>query len=1254
MKRLALSHPVFFPACLAVALLVPPSARAQDEAPAIAPKETVNLLADRELKDFTHHLNPKSSVSLDRDEVWIVGEDGVLQVTGKGFGYLRTNRKYRDYHLVLEYKWGERTWGNRLDRARDCGLLVHGYGKDGAFGDTWINSIEAQLIEGGSGDILVLAYQERGGEKAPTSLTAEVKNDRDGEAVWTPGGESRVFPPAEKTNARINWRDRDPDWADVKGYRGSKDIENPLGEWNRMEVICKGDTIEIRINGELVNSGTKANPTEGYICLQSEAAECWIRRYELWPIGAFKEEWKPAVASTDTGYSAGGESILPRRLPLSPEESQAAWEIDGDYEMQLAAAEPVVCDPVDVVWDEKGRMFVAEMGDYPEPAPGGGNLSRIRLLRDKDGDGRMDEAVTWAAELDHVQGLLPMNGGLLATTRTAILFLQDTDGDDKADKIETVFQQNEPRHNQLQVSAPRWGLDNAIYLNNGLDLKEIYPGEHPEQKLAVTKANLRLDPRTRTLTPVTGFGQFGGTQDDYGRRFCCSNRNPVMFAVMPLGAAGRNPFQNLAMTHEDIQPPGAPVWPINLSHTTSAAHAGTHTAACGIGVYRGGLMSDLRGNILVCEPTAQLVTRNRLVPNGASLTAERVGEKRDFLVSNDEWTRPVNLRNGPDGALYICDMYRRFIDHARFFPEEFSKTNFMRAGFDQGRVWRLVPKGTKPQKIEPLPESGADLVALLASENSWRRLHAQRLIIERRDQSTAPALAKLLAESASPQARVHALWTLHGLGSLTAAQAAAALKDTEPGVVENATALAAEFFADAPEIKSAWLDLLKTGGPRVQMLVAVEALAGDDRAEVTDAMAAALRKSPTDLWLLRGIVSASEKRSASLLAAMLGDAAVISSEDAEAKATVLRELAQTVGASASADLPGLATVLGTVKGAPDWWHFAVVDGLGEGLRRGKLARKSVAALLAKPPAELDGKLGGLQAVLDSAQDILLDRSKPAAERLAALPLVQQQGMEPFLALAEKLIDGAEAADVQAAACKALARFDRDKVSDFFFERWKTLGPTPRREALELIAANPATGLRLMQKMKAGEINKALMPPMQKWSYARSTNEEIKALAIELFGKPSEDRAAIIADYKSAIAGHEGDAGNGKLVFEKAACVTCHKIGDTGAEVGPNITDVRIKPPEALLSDILDPNRAVEERWTAWTVETKDGRTLAGLIAAETPNAIELRLPGGLAETIARDQIAKMETTGLSLMPVGLDAAITKPEMADLIAFLKAR
>ena len=305
--------------------------RAQESAPAISPDGIVNLLSDPSLAGFAAHLNPTASLSDDPKKIWAIGEDGVMQVSGEGMGYLRTKQAYRDYHLVIDYRWDERTLANRADRARDCGLLLHAFGPDGAYGNTWMSCIEAQLIEGGSGDILVLAAKEGDGPHASTKVTAEVKNDRDGEPVWTKGAAKVTFPAEGKTMARVNWRDRDPDWADVKGYRGPKDIENPLGEWNRLEVICAGASIRILLNGELVNEVTDCHPAAGFIGLQSEYAACTIRRLELHPLGTFTEKWEEEKRSGDMGYSVSGESIPPRRLPLSPGESAKLWEIDGDY-----------------------------------------------------------------------------------------------------------------------------------------------------------------------------------------------------------------------------------------------------------------------------------------------------------------------------------------------------------------------------------------------------------------------------------------------------------------------------------------------------------------------------------------------------------------------------------------------------------------------------------------------------------------------------------------------------------------------------------------------------------------------------------------------------------------------------------------------------------------------------------------------------------------------------------------------------------
>ncbi|MCB1205110.1 MAG: DUF1080 domain-containing protein, partial [Verrucomicrobiae bacterium] len=1217
-----------------------------------APSGVVNLLADPDLKEFVAHLNPQASLSDNPKKIWAIGEDGMMRVSGEGMGYLRTKKPYRDYHLVIDYQWGERTLGTRTDRARDCGLLLHAYGPDGAYGNTWMSCIEGQLIEGGSGDILVLAAKGDDGAIAPTRLTAEIKRDRDGEPVWTKGSTKETFPAEGKTMARVNWRDRDPDWADVKGYRGPKDLENPLGEWNRMEVICAGDTIRILLNGELVNEVTDCHPSSGFIGLQSEYAACLIRRLELHPLGTFTEKWQDEKRSSDMGYSVTGESILPRRLPLSPQESLKLWRVAGDYEVQLVASEPITCDPVDVTWDEKGRMFVAEMGDYPLPVEDGGPyLSRIRLLSDTDGDGVMDKAVTWAAGLDHVQGLMPMKGGILATTRTAILFLEDTDGDDIADVKKTLFTLNEPGHNQLQVSSPRYGLDNHVWLCNGLDGKQIYPGNEPDKKLDITRLNLRYDPRTGNIETVTGAGQFGGTLDDFNHHFFCSNRNPAMFAVMPLEAVKRNPLAGITVGHEDIQPAGAPVHPMNLSHTTSAAHAGTHTAACGIGVYRGDLMPDLAGNIFVCDPTGQLVTRNRLVPAGASFVAERIADDLDFFVSGDEWSRPVQVRTGPDGGLYVCDMYRRFIDHARFFPEDFSKSHYMRAGFDQGRIWRVVPKGAKPAPPAALPTGDtAALVSLLKDGNGEIRSTAQRLLVEHQDTSAVPLLESLLKSSTDSRTKAHALWTLAGLKALKADHLRPILVESaerESGLLENGLLASRETGLD-PDLADAFVASLKKDAPRYRFLaIALHPEMKVPAAELAKWVAAA----PSDAWLRKAIFSSQPDLASEILSGLLNDKVFLAKASAET-GPVLMDFARLV--SARGKLEEIAQILAHLGGEPGANQFALVSGLSEGLARSPLKQRSLGALVAAKLPELGDGTAALESLLAKATEIALDRKVAEEARIAALALVAQRPWEEKKAVVTTLISLSESPAIQTEACRILSRDKRETVADFFFERWNSLTPAARTEALNLITASPATGLVLMKKMKAGEISPGLMPPMTRWSYGRSTNEEIKALALELFGSANDDRAAVIASYREALSQHTGDPEKGALVFQKAACITCHQVGGSGVEVGPSLNDVKIKPAEALLTDILDPNRAVEERWVSQTVEATDGRILAGLVHGEDASAITLRMPGGVTMTVAKAEVKSLSSTGLSLMPVGLEAAISKEDMADLIAFLKKR
>ncbi|MDQ6699720.1 MAG: DUF1080 domain-containing protein, partial [Acidobacteriota bacterium] len=237
---------------------------------AITPHEKITLFNGRDLEGWYTWL--REGRYQDPKKVFSV-QDGAIRVSGEEWGGIATKQTYRDYHLIVEWKWGGPTHGERTGKARDSGILVHALGEDGAYSSTWLESVESQVIEGGTGDFIMV-----GGRRQP-SLTAKVREGAKGELYWDENGK-----PVTRDKGRFDWYGRDPDWKDITGFRGKQDVENPVGEWNRSEVICDGDTIKNILNGKVVNYGTNSSHTFGKIQLQSEGAEIWFRRVELLPL----------------------------------------------------------------------------------------------------------------------------------------------------------------------------------------------------------------------------------------------------------------------------------------------------------------------------------------------------------------------------------------------------------------------------------------------------------------------------------------------------------------------------------------------------------------------------------------------------------------------------------------------------------------------------------------------------------------------------------------------------------------------------------------------------------------------------------------------------------------------------------------------------------------------------------------------------------------------------------------------------------
>ena len=1222
-----------------------------------------------------HHVNPKMDFHDAPKDIWTFAKDGTFTISGRGYGYVATKENYRDYHLVIEFKWGTKTWGAREKKAKDNGILLHAYGPHGAYSDTWMASIEAQIIEGGVGDILVLSPKLADGTELTTSLSAEFALDRDKEKIWKAGSPRQTV-----TKGRINWKGRDEDWSDTVGFRGKNDVESPSGEWNRLEVIAKGDTLQYFVNGALINEAFDCKPSEGKILLQTEGAEMIVRRYELYPLGEFKEKWSAIQASggSDIGAVRDGQGEA-----LSPEESMKRIQLDGPYEVQLVAAEPLVLDPVEATWDDKGRMFVADMRDYPlgPPNPGDPWLSRIQLLTDENGDGRMDKAVTFADHMDNVQGLLPYDGGLIATTRSQILFLKDTDGDNKADLIKPLIRGFNPKHSQLQVSAPRWGPDGCVHFNNGLDAKEIYPipdsgvlnpdskakanakGEsgikNQDSGISVSGSNFKWNPKTGEITPTGGKGQYGGAFDDYGHHFYCSNRNPLMFTVMPYEAMLRNPHAGITQVHEDIATPGAEtrVYPLQITHTTADAHAGTNTACSGLGVYRGHLMPELKNNVFVPDPTGQLVTRYKVEPNGASLKATRVGDRTEFFRSSDEWSRPVNFTTGPDGAIYICDIYRRWIDHARFFPEEFVKTHDMRQGENHGRIWRVVPKGTKAPKIEAAPKDIEKLVAWLGNENAWQRETAQRLVLDRTSETNSVELVNSLAHFAKKSSTHQPnLASRLSVRSLLDALSERSLLRAVPGVLLDYCDPNANNPAYERSSRDIFEEALTTGK-----------LATDnvffDSSTTAGRLGRLAIDAGDDPWSLLAVTAGAKDRAFRVLSAALSSpsqaiayairsaAPPFDETRTQAKSDFIFRMSRAGAADAiKDDLEQLKLILKVKPGQLVWWKPALLQGLTDGIPQsgGKLGVKSLTEFIAKPPQGFEDAAKEIAALQTKIDTIIADAKAPLDQRLAVLPLLASRKWAAVEPVVKNLLTTTQPLELTAATVALLKKFSATSTSPLIYELLPKAGPGLKRDLVTILTANATTALELFKRMEKGEFPPAWVDVEKRWAYQRGKGE-MAELAKKLFGEANSDRAKVVTSYLDA-AKKPGDAKKGQQLFA-TICITCHKHGQLGVDVGPPLSDVKVKPPEALLSDILDPNRMFEARWSGYQIETNDGRTLAGLIQSETTDAIVLAMPGGAKETLSRSAIKDMKSLDRTLMPDGLEAAISKEQMSDLLAFL---
>ncbi len=973
----------------------------------------------------------------------------------------------------------------------------------------------------------------------------------------------------------------------------------------------------------------------------------------------------------------------PTEPPKSPEESAACFQIEPGFRIELVAAEPLIKDPVAIEFDNKGRMFVVEYSDYPvgPKDPASPPLSQIVLLEDTDLDGKMDNRTVFAKHLKFCHSLMAFREGILACTETEIVYLADTDGDNAADQREIWFDGFMPAHPQMQIGCPRLGFDSWVYLTYGHGkVRCLRPGFETQEPVEIPRVDFRFHPETMQFEAISGAGQFGNTIDNFGHRFFSSNRNPIMTDVLSLAQVSRNPFAGVSVGHTDVGPAGenTQVFPLVTMKSNWLSHAGTHTSACGVTAYRGGLFgvtSDY--SVFACEPVGHLITRSVFEPQGGTVTARRAREKADFLASSDTWFRPASLATGPEGALYVADMYRLWVEHPKFVPDDVAAKMDWRAGEDRGRIWRVVPDSpTTVQTFQP-PESTDDLVKLLLDSNGWCRMLGQRLILEQHRVDAESSLRAIVNDGTSSGfARLHAFWTLHGLKLLKSPDLASASKDVTAAVRRDAAKLIPQHTAQHPELQQVLSMLCNDadGEVRMQAILSLDTTAPEAKTAILTAVPGCI----DDFWLQRALLIAAPNFAADIAEVVVHQIAEVSDvayrtrvapptgsfseqpghrvPDAQGHAEFLKSLALNTAARGDFEqLQKLAALIGTSKQSGLWWQTALVTGLADGLPRcqNSAIPKSLAALLQTPPESLRESLNATAKVVQQAAETAVDPKYNDVDRISAMGLMSHLPPEALTMALETLLQPNESTSCQQAAINAARRSGRAELSGIVLSHWDQLKPQSRSSALDLLLMRKESASELLNKMVASDISPSAVSINQRLILLKHPDEAIRNTAIQLFGGNVSANRKEVADQYAKSLDLKGDARRGAAVYEKT-CSKCHRINGIGHNVGPDISDTRARARDALLYDILDPNRRVDPQFTEYIVVTTDGRTFNGLLKAESTDSITLRQPEGREETIIRSNIEDFKTTNKSLMPEGIERDVTVEQMADVLEFLKGQ
>ena len=904
--------------------------------------------------------------------------------------------------------------------------------------------------------------------------------------------------------------------------------------------------------------------------------------------------------------------------PTHPSKAAASIEVHPEFDLTLVAAEPLIRKAMNIDWDEKGRLWVSETPEYPngrrtpntalwkdsgslKPVQTRDPEDTIAILSDSDGDGVMDRRHVFADKLELVTGFVFHKNGVIAATAPDIWYLEDTNGDEIADKRTRLYTGLGTADTHAVINNLRWGLDGWVYATHGYSVGMVTTPDGKKEFGRDGSGVVRFKPDGSAFEQyssrngntwgldITWDGQVFWTQPTSGTVFF---HTVVPEAVLAKARVPGTTSWRGMITNQATYP--AMTWPEQAYVQIDLV--GQFTAAAGCAVYDGGAWPDKwRYSYFTGEPTLNIVHQQFVRPDGVSYTTQKEAgrEQTEFIRSRDLWFRPIETRVGPDGALYVVDFYNQAAIHNDTRGPLHGPANAaVRPDRDHyfGRIWKVQHK--QARKLDTPALNRKDLPGLLraidTSPNSHVKQTAFRLAKE--NFASDARVAKLnrpmggTVVALYDQARAAA--TPAGRAAVLDAFAAASDNWTRSAIAAGATAAATAYITDA------------FGYPRPDTL-----------ADFVTAIAPAAL--PADAGRLLAAAAAAKNPANAL------------------KVAVVRAVAQMNGT--------LTMDAATIKAV------------------GLLVEDQATMVAALPIVARWDKAGALTTIAANRADVLMrDLDKAANDESRGNVLAGVMALPSHRAAALSRIETllADKATSEALRTRLLAALGTAPGADIDAVLVNALARSGSTPVFDQIVRRPESTTALLEAMKAGRITPAQLGPANVARLRTHPNRTLAQQAsslLEALTPQARQRAEVLAALAPEVE-KPGDAERGKVLFT-GACASCHKLGALGKDVGPPLNGIGVHPRSELLGHIVDPNREVDPSFWQWNITTKKGETLVGVIAAENASTLTLRSPAGDVE-IRKEDIANRENTRRSLMPEGLDS-MGAEALRDILSFMAA-